>query len=188
MTFSPDRSSGFLAMWKDYGYNIQMRIAILSRNRSLYSTRRLVSAGHNRGHSVRVVDTLTIAVEVGLTEQGVTGPKLITKGPFGLTRTGYVPEVDAIIPRIGTSVTFYGLAVVRQFEALGVLTTADASGIACSTKSFSLLGSAGLKCITPFFLTLEIIPFSISLFATSYILEGDIPDFFANLVLVVSPS
>ena len=76
-----------------------MRIAVLSRNQSLYSTRRIVQAARRRGHDVRVVDTLAVAVEVGLANEGKPGPKLITSGPLGLTRTGYIPEVDAIIPR-----------------------------------------------------------------------------------------
>ena len=57
---------------------------------------------------------------------------MIGTSPLGLTRTIGVPEVDAIVPRIGASVTFYGLAVVRQFETLGVITTATADAIACS--------------------------------------------------------
>lgn len=128
-------------------YNLYMRIAVLSRNKSLYSTRRIVQSARSRGHHVRVIDTLSVAVEVGLVEQGKAGPRLITSGPLGLTRTGNIPEVDAIIPRIGTSVTFYGLAVVRQFEALGVLTTAGASAISCSRDklhSLQRMSRAGL--------------------------------------------
>jgi ribosomal protein S6--L-glutamate ligase len=66
---------------------------------------------------------------------------------LGLTRTGNIPRVDAIIPRIGSSITFYGLAVVRQFEALGVFTTADASAIACSRdklQSLQIMNHSGL--------------------------------------------
>ncbi len=122
-------------------YNLSMRIAVLSRNSSLYSTRRIVQSARSRGHYVRVIDTLAVAVEVGLDQQGKAGPRLITSGPLGLTRTGNIPEVDAIIPRIGASVTFYGLAVVRQFEALGVLTTAGASAIACSRDKLHSLQS-----------------------------------------------
>ncbi len=124
-----------------------MKIAVLSRNESLYSTRRLVQAARARGHHVRVIDTLTVAVEVGLSKGGNSSPRLITSGPLGLTRTGSIPEVDAIIPRIGASVTFYGLAVVRQFEALGVLTTAGAPAIACSRDklhSLQRMSRAGL--------------------------------------------
>jgi ribosomal protein S6--L-glutamate ligase len=113
-------------------YNMQMRIAILSRNNTLYSTRRLVKVAQSRGHQTRVLDTLSIAVEVGLSRQEPSGIHMIGTSPLGLTRTVGVPEVDAIIPRIGASVTFYGLAVVRQFEAFGVITTATADAIACS--------------------------------------------------------
>jgi ribosomal protein S6--L-glutamate ligase len=128
-------------------YNLCMKIAVLSRNEALYSTRRLVQSARSRGHHVKVIDTLAVAVEVGLSQPGQSGPKLITSGPLGLTRTGNIPEVDAIIPRIGASVTFYGLAVVRQFEALGVLTTAGASAIACSRDklhSLQRMSRAGL--------------------------------------------
>lgn len=111
---------------------MQMRIAILSRNSALYSTRRLVEVAQSRGHIVRVLDTLTIAVEVGLNRSDAAEIRMIGTTPLGLTRTVGVPEVDAIVPRIGASVTFYGLAVVRQFEALGVVTTATADAIACS--------------------------------------------------------
>lgn len=124
-----------------------MRIAVLSRNSSLYSTRRLVQAARARGHEVMVIDTLAVAVEVGLGTDGRSGPKLITSGPLGLMRTGHIPEVDAIIPRIGSSITFYGLAVVRQFEALGVLTTAVAPAIDCSRDklhSLQTMSRAGL--------------------------------------------
>jgi ribosomal protein S6--L-glutamate ligase len=126
---------------------MRMRIAVLSRNRSLYSTRRLVRAAEKRGHDVIVIDTLSVAVEVGLNHKGKPVPKVITSGPLGLTRTGQIPEVDAIIPRIGSSVTFYGLAVVRQFQALGVLSTASASAIACSRdklQSLQRMDRAGL--------------------------------------------
>ena len=109
-----------------------MRIAILSRNSALYSTRRLVQVAQSRGHIVRVLDTLTIAVEVGLSQYAAAELRMIGTTPLGITRTVGVPEVDAIVPRIGASVTFYGLAVVRQFEALGVVTTATADAIACS--------------------------------------------------------
>ena len=109
-----------------------MSIAILSRNSALYSTRRLVKVAQSRGHKVSVLDTLSIAVEVGLGRSEANEIRMIGTSPLGLTKTIGVPEVDAIVPRIGASVTFYGLAVVRQFEALGVVTTATADAIACS--------------------------------------------------------
>ncbi|SFF57889.1 SSU ribosomal protein S6P modification protein [Fontimonas thermophila] len=85
-----------------------MKIAILSRNRRLYSTRRLVEAAEARGHSVRVVDVLRCYMNIrpGHPEIWYRGRRL----------EGF----DAVIPRIGASVTFYGAAVVRQFEMMGV--------------------------------------------------------------------
>ncbi len=128
-------------------YNLPVRIAVLSRNSSLYSTRALVRAGQNRGHRMAVIDTLAVAVEVGLSAAPGNNPRLITTTALGLPRTGSVPEVEAIVPRIGTSVTFYGLAVVRQFEALGVVTTATAEAIASSRDklhSLQLMSQAQL--------------------------------------------
>ncbi|UCG25462.1 MAG: 30S ribosomal protein S6--L-glutamate ligase, partial [Chloroflexota bacterium] len=87
-----------------------MKIALLSRNPGLYSTRRIAQAARSRGHLLTILDTLHIPVQVG------HGPTAVAVEPL--------PDVDAIIPRIGTSITFYGLAVVRQFEAKGVITTA----------------------------------------------------------------
>jgi ribosomal protein S6--L-glutamate ligase len=95
-----------------------MKIAILSRNESLYSTKRLAQSARARGHSIEIVDTLSIPVKVG------ARPSIKPIRPL--------PQVEAIIPRIGTSITFYGLAVVRQFEAMGVITTAASLGIANS--------------------------------------------------------
>ena len=85
-----------------------MKIAILSRGPKLYSTRRLVEAAEQRGHEVSVLDHLkcVLVIEKGH-PQVFYGGKQIT-------------GVDAIIPRIGTSVTFYGAAVVRQFEQMKV--------------------------------------------------------------------
>lgn len=115
-----------------------MKIGILSRNRMLYSTRRLAQAAHGRGHHVTIIDTMTVAVEMGQTENGdqikviLPHSRLAHKwGNIG-HRIQYVPAVDAIIPRIGSSITAYGLAVVRQFERRHILTTASAEGIAQS--------------------------------------------------------
>lgn len=85
-----------------------MKIAILSRNRSLYSTRRLVSAAKKRGHSVQVIDILRCYMNIA-----PHNPQIHYRGK-------QLPEFDAVIPRIGASVTFYGTAVVRQFEMMGV--------------------------------------------------------------------
>lgn len=85
-----------------------MKIAILSRNRRLYSTRRLVEAARQRGHQVRVIDTLKCYMDISSANPTVyyQGRKL----------TGF----DAVIPRIGASITHYGSAVIRQFEMMGV--------------------------------------------------------------------
>jgi ribosomal protein S6--L-glutamate ligase len=110
-----------------------MKIALLSRNAQLYSTRRLAQAARSRGHPLTIIDTLHVPVQVG------KGSKLSPIQPL--------PNVDAIIPRIGTSITFYGLAVVRQFEAKGVITTAASAAIARSRDklhSLQVMNSEGL--------------------------------------------
>lgn len=85
-----------------------MKIAILSRNRRLYSTRRLVEAAESRGHEVSVVDVLRCYMNI------------LPHAPEIHYRGQKLQRPDAIIPRIGASVTFYGTAVVRQFEMMGV--------------------------------------------------------------------
>ena len=84
-----------------------MRIAILSRNRKLYSTSRLVEAAGNRGHEVDVLDTLKCYMNINAAR-----PTVHYKGED-------LPQYDAVIPRIGASITFYGCAVLRQFEMTG---------------------------------------------------------------------
>ncbi|HEX4896118.1 MAG TPA: 30S ribosomal protein S6--L-glutamate ligase [Solimonas sp.] len=85
-----------------------MKIALLSRNHRLYSTRRLVEAAQARGHEIQVIDVLRCVMNIqpGQPEVWYRGRRL----------EGF----DAVIPRIGASVTFYGTAVVRQFEMQGV--------------------------------------------------------------------
>ncbi|KFN49325.1 30S ribosomal protein S6--L-glutamate ligase [Arenimonas composti] len=84
-----------------------MKIAILSRNAKLYSTQRLVDAARARGHTVRVLDPLRCYMA-------------IAPGGFRLRYKGReLAGIDAVIPRIGASVTFYGTAVLRQFELMG---------------------------------------------------------------------
>ena len=85
-----------------------MKIAILSRNRSLYSTARLIEAAKARDHEVRVFDVLRCYMNITSLK-----PEIHYKGEI---LEGY----DAVIPRIGASVTFYGTAVLRQFEMMGV--------------------------------------------------------------------
>ncbi|SDE00489.1 30S ribosomal protein S6--L-glutamate ligase [Aquimonas voraii] len=87
-----------------------MKLAILSRNSKLYSTQRIVEAGRVRGHSVRVLDPLRCYMR-------------IAPGDFQMHYKGKeLTDFDAVIPRIGASVTFYGTAVLRQFEMMGTYT------------------------------------------------------------------
>src|SRR4051812_26240369 len=104
-----------------------MRVVILSRKPSLYSTHALVEAGARRGHEVRVLDTLQFDIRVS------TGtPELFYQG-------GPVGPVDAVIPRIGASITFFGLAVVRQFEMTGVYCLNESQAIARSRDKLRCL-------------------------------------------------
>jgi ribosomal protein S6--L-glutamate ligase len=86
-----------------------MVIAILSRNRELYSTKRLVQAIDELGHEAKVIDHLKCSI---VTEAG--NPQLLYQGKR-------LEGIDAVIPRIGASVTMYGTAVVRQFEMMNVV-------------------------------------------------------------------
>ena len=94
-----------------------MKIAILSRSKLIHSTRRLIEAADERGHEVEVVDHLKCAVmmESGLPTVHFDGRSL--------------KDIDAIIPRIGASVTFYGCAIVRQFEMMDVFSPVTSQGI-----------------------------------------------------------
>jgi len=85
-----------------------MKIAVLSRNPELYSTKRLVEAAQQRGHEVVVLDHLRCSISCSS-----KSPKVHYNGKE-------VEGVEAVIPRIGASVTFYGTAIVRQFEMAGV--------------------------------------------------------------------
>jgi ribosomal protein S6--L-glutamate ligase len=104
-----------------------MRIAILSRGPQLYSTRRLKEAALARGHEARVLNTLGFSIEV---EQG--DPRLFYKNR---ALTNY----DAVIPRIGASVTFFGTAVVRQFEQMGVFCVNPSHAISVSRDKLRAL-------------------------------------------------
>jgi len=97
-----------------------MNIAILSRAQHSYSTRRLREAAQARGHTVRVFDTLRFSIFV----EAETPRLFYNRRPIG--------RFDAVIPRIGASITFFGNAVVRQFEQMGVFTLTTAAGIAMS--------------------------------------------------------
>ena len=85
-----------------------MKIAILSRNKRLYSTRRLVEAAEARGHEVQVIDALRCYMNIA-----VNNPTIHLGGEA-------LEGFDAVIPRIGASVTRYGTAVLRQFEMMGI--------------------------------------------------------------------
>lgn len=104
-----------------------MRIGILSRNSKLYSTRRLVEAAEKRGHEVIVLDHLKCVLVIEKNK-----PKVFY---FGKEVTG----LDAIIPRIGTSVTFYGTAVVRQFEQMQVFSTVESQALVRSRDKLRCL-------------------------------------------------
>ncbi len=95
----------------------ELRIAILSRNRALYSTKRLVEAIEKRGHRAVVLDHLKCDIVI---EQD--RPSIYYHGDE-------IKDVSAVIPRIGASVTFYGAAVVRQFEMMNIPTVTDSQSL-----------------------------------------------------------
>lgn len=112
-----------------------MRIAILSRNPRLYSTNRLIEAGKERGHEIEVIDTMHCYMDVTSSRPSVRyhGKPL--------------PKYDAIIPRIGASVSFYGTSVVRQFEMMGTFSINESVAISRSRdklRSLQLLSRKGI--------------------------------------------
>lgn len=94
-----------------------MNIKILSRNSSLYSTSRLIEAAKKRKHSVEIIDPLKCDLIIE------------KKKPSVYYRGKYLTETDAVIPRIGASITYYGTAVVRQFEMMGCFTTTESQAL-----------------------------------------------------------
>ncbi|WKZ66475.1 MAG: 30S ribosomal protein S6--L-glutamate ligase [Flavobacteriales bacterium] len=112
-----------------------MNIVVLSRDSKLYSTKRLVEACERRGHTARVVNH--VKCDILIQQQD---PQVLYNGQ---PLTG----VDAIIPRIGASVTFYGTAVVRQFEMMKVFTTAESQALVRSRdklRSLQILTRSGV--------------------------------------------
>ncbi|MCX8212727.1 MAG: 30S ribosomal protein S6--L-glutamate ligase [Lewinella sp.] len=112
-----------------------MKIVILSRQPNLYSTKRLLEAGEKLGHEMLVVDHLKCNIEIEK-----KNPKVWYKGE-------YLENVDAIIPRIGASVTFYGTAVVRQFEMMKIFSAVESQALIRSRdklRSLQLLARAGV--------------------------------------------
>jgi len=112
-----------------------LKIAILSRNRKLYSTHRLIEAAQARGHEVKVFDTLKCYMDIASMR-----PTIHYKGAL-------IEEYDAVIPRIGASITFYGTAVLRQFEMMGVYPLNESVAISRSRdklRSLQLLSRKGI--------------------------------------------
>ncbi|MFM8454742.1 MAG: 30S ribosomal protein S6--L-glutamate ligase [Gammaproteobacteria bacterium] len=112
-----------------------MKIAILSRSANLYSTKRLVEAALKRGHEIEVIDTLRCYMNIASNKPSIhyQGKKL--------------DNFDAVIPRIGASITFYGTAVLRQFEMMGIYALNDSVSISRSRdklRSLQLLSRKGI--------------------------------------------
>ncbi len=112
-----------------------MNIVILSRNANLYSTKRLVEAGEKRGHQMMVLDHTKCDILIERKK-----PQIFYQGKE-------ITNIDAVIPRIGASVTFYGTAVVRQFEMMKIFTTTESQALVRSRdklRSLQILSRAGL--------------------------------------------
>ncbi|MEM9940781.1 MAG: RimK family alpha-L-glutamate ligase [Planctomycetota bacterium] len=104
-----------------------MKLGILSRHASCYSSRRLLDAAVSRGYDVEVFDTLQFSIDL---EEGQ--PQLFY-------RSQPMDQLDAVLPRIGASVTYFGTAVVRQFEQMDVFCTNSSQGIANSRDKLRAL-------------------------------------------------
>jgi len=104
-----------------------MKIAVLSRDASLYSTRRLLEVGNKRGHIMKIIDHMRCYIDIT-----ADSPRLIYQGQP-------LTDIDAVIPRIGASYTFYGTAVVRQFEMMGVLSANGSEAISRSRDKLRCL-------------------------------------------------
>ena len=112
-----------------------MNIGILSTNRSLYSTRRLVEAGEERGHAMRVINHKRCYMNITS-----HNPSVHLKGES-------IEGLDAVIPRIGASVSFYGTSVLRQFEMMGVYSVNESVAISRSRdklRASQLLSRKGI--------------------------------------------
>ncbi len=112
-----------------------MKIALLSRNRKLYSSRRIIEAAEQRGHEIKVIDVLRAYMNIAAHKPSIhyRGEEL---GSF-----------DAVIPRIGASVTAYGTAVLRQFEMMGVAPLNESVAVTRSRdklRSLQLLSRKGI--------------------------------------------
>ena len=113
----------------------RLKIGVLSLNPNLYSTRRLAEAGRERGHDVRVINYLRCYMDI------------TARRPMVMYQGKPLKDFDAIIPRIGASRSFYGTAVVRQFEMMNVFTAADSQAISRARdklRSLQILATAGV--------------------------------------------
>ena len=112
-----------------------MKIAVLSRNRRLYSTRRIIEAAEARGHEVKVIDVLRCYMNI------------VSRKPSVHLEGEILEDFDAVIPRIGASVTSYGTSVLRQFEMMGVYTLIESVALSRSRdklRSLQLLSRKGI--------------------------------------------
>ncbi|GHC45435.1 30S ribosomal protein S6--L-glutamate ligase [Ulvibacter litoralis] len=112
-----------------------MNIKILSANPNLYSTQRLVEAAKKRNHTIEIINHTKCDIVIE------------KKNPVIFYKGKKLDHTDAIIPRIGASVTFYGTAVVRQFEMMRVFTTTESQALVRSRdklRSLQVLSRAGL--------------------------------------------
>lgn len=112
-----------------------MKFAVLSANPNLYSTKRILEAGTKKGHEMIVIDHTKCDLVIEKKK-----PSIIFKGKEVL-------DVDGVIPRIGASVTFYGTAVVRQFEMMKIFTATESQALVRSRdklRSLQILSRAGL--------------------------------------------
>ncbi len=112
-----------------------MKIALLSRNSKLYSSRRIIEAAKKRGHEIQTIDVLRAYMNIASHK-----PTIHYKGEA-------LEGFDAVIPRIGASVTFYGAAVLRQFEMMGVYPLNESVAITRSRdklRSLQLLSRKGI--------------------------------------------
>ena len=112
-----------------------LKIGVLSLNPNLYSTLRLAEAGRERGHDVKVINYLRCYMDI------------TARRPMVIYQGKPLKDFDAVIPRIGASRSFYGTAVVRQFEMMNVFTAADSQAISRSRdklRSLQILATAGV--------------------------------------------
>ena len=112
-----------------------MKIVVLSRNPRLYSTKRLVNTARDRGHECLVVDTLRCSMDIA------------SKDPVIWYKGSELQGVNAVIPRIGASITAYGTAVIRQFEMMGVYCLTDSIALTRSRDKLRALQMLSRKGI-----------------------------------------